>query len=239
MTGTTLEPAMFQLSLFQTTLIIACKYSMKTRELMSAPSTVIHPLSHTTSTWVEPTAQIWINFPVNDSNLPIHTEFLPLQSGNSGGPVFDCVTGKVIGHTVSTQCAVSEACPADIEAWSEDFLKNSQNYRKATDIINPHLAQEYPDDQGFRVSPKFHRTLSGEPNGGALFTNVTFVCPGDIAANGKMQPLDTHQAVFNRHRWNSTDVVFRNLTGRIDRIYLFTRPLSLIANECKFTFLAS
>lgn len=149
------------------------------------------------------------------------------------------MTGKVVGHTVSTQSAVSEACTADIEAWSEELLKSSQNYKNATDIINPYLAQQHPEDSGLRVYPKFHRTLSGEPSGGSLFTNITFICPEDITPTGNLQPHGTHQAVFNRHRWDSTDVVFRNLTGRIDRIYLFTRPLSLIASECKPTFQAS
>jgi len=109
----------------------------------------------------------------------------------------------------------------------------------AAKIINPHLAREHPQDPAYRVHPKFCRTLSGNPDGGELFLNTTFVCPGDIGPNGISQGLDTYQAVFNRHRWDSLDVVFRNLTGRIDRIYIFTRPLALIVTECKTHFLIS
>ena len=111
---------------------------------------------------------------------------------------------------------------------------NSPNYKKAAETINAYLARKYPQYPTYRVHPKFYRTLSGEPGGGALFLNTTFVCPGDVGPNGVLQPPDTHQAVFNRHRWDSRDVVYRNLTGRIDRIYIFTRPLSVLVAECMY-----
>lgn len=158
------------------------------------------------------------------------------SSGNSGGPVFDGRTGKVVGHTVSTQSAVSEFTLADIEAWENEYLLHSPNYKKATEIINPYLAQKDPQDPTYRVHSKFHRTLSGNPNGGALFLITTFVCPGDVCPNGVPQRPNTYQAVFNRHRWDSADVSFRNLTGRIDRIYIFTRSLAALIAECKLHF---
>lgn len=154
------------------------------------------------------------------------------MTGNSGGPVFDGLTGKVVGHTVSTQSAVSESSVTDIENWEKEFLINSHNYRDAFETINPYLARKHPQDPTYRVHPKFYRTLSGNPGGGALFLNTTFVYPGDISPNGVLQPPDTYQAFFNRHRWDSLDVVFRNSTGRIDRIYIFTRPLASIVAEC-------
>lgn len=156
---------------------------------------------------------------------------LTYNLGNSGGPVFDASTGEVVGHTVSTQSAVAEATIGDIEKWETEFLSSSKNFADALEIINPHLTQKKHSDPSYRVHPKFCRTLSGKPNGGALFLNTTFVCPDDIAPNRTLQPPNTYCAVFNRHKWNSPDVVHRNLTGRIDRVYLFTRPLASTVRE--------
>lgn len=171
-------------------------------------------------------------FPGKSSILHLQRRYLKLSTGNSGGPVFDGLTGEVVGHTVSTQSAVSESSVTDIETWETEYLINSHNYKDAFETINPYLARKHSRDPTYRVHPKFHRTLSGNPGGGALFLNTTFVCPGDIGPNGIPQRPDTYQACFNRHHWDSLDVVFRNLTGRIDRIYLFTRPLALIVAEC-------
>ncbi|KAL6718174.1 hypothetical protein ACLMJK_004262 [Lecanora helva] len=151
--------------------------------------------------------------------------------GNSGGPVFDASTGKVVGHTVSTQNAVSEATMDDIESWERNYLANTANYRAVNEMINPHLAEKKPGDPSSRIHSKFYRTLSGDPSGGALFLNTTFICPGDIGPNDVKQPQNSYQAVFNRHKWDSPDVMFRNLTGRIDKVSLFTKPLKCILDD--------
>ena len=151
--------------------------------------------------------------------------------GNSGGPVFDADTGEVVGHTVSTQDAVSEATINAIEEWERKYLGKSQNYKRITVVIQPHLKEKKPNDSSYRVHPKFFRTLSGDPSGGALFKNTTFICPGDLGPNLMEQRPDEYNAVFNRHWWDSPDVLFRNLTGRIDRIDLSTKSLGLIAEK--------
>lgn len=154
-----------------------------------------------------------------------------VPSGNSGGPVFDGTTGNIVGHTVSTQSAVSEATRSDIRSWEETFLIDSSNYNLTERTINPYLAQKRPNDPDYRIHPKFYRTLSGNPHGGALFQNTTFICPDDLGPNHVRLQDDSYQAVFNRHRWDSRDVVFRNLTGRIDRVVIFTRPLASIIQD--------
>ena len=126
---------------------------------------------------------------------------------------------------------MSESTVEDIENWEKEFLHNSKNYEYTLQTINPYLASEKPNDRSYRIHPKFYRTLSGNPNGGSLFLNATFICPGDIGPHKIQQPLNTYNAVFNRHKWDSLDVIFRNLTGRIDRIYIFTRPLRSLVHE--------
>lgn len=178
-----------------------------------------------------PIPQILTNSLVSLTITPIQVEFFTNSTGNSGGPVLDGTTGKLVGHTVSTQSAVAESSSENIEHWEQAFLHHSENYRLACEIINPYLVGVAPHDATFRVHPKFHRSLSGKPGGGSLFLNTTFICPGDIGPNRVHYRDQTCRAVFNRHRWDSTDVVHRNLTGRIDRIYISTRSLSAIVNE--------
>ena len=145
--------------------------------------------------------------------------------------MIDATTGKVVGHTTSTQSAVSEASMEDIQSWEDEYLSHSKNFKVAAETINAQLAQMKPGDPTFRVHPKFLRTLSGGPSGGALFLNTTFICPGDIGPNRILQPPDIYNAVFNRHKWDSTDVIFRNLTGRIDRNFIFTSPFASLINN--------
>ena len=156
---------------------------------------------------------------------------LILRQGNSGGPVFDGLSGKVVGHTASTQNAVSEATLDAIKNWEEEFLPLSENYQIVGKVVNPRLAAQKPQDSSYRVHPKFHRTLSGSPSGGDMFSNTTFICPNDIGPNGVLQLSEVYQAVFNRHKWDSPDVIHRNLSARIDRIDLFTKPLRSIIQE--------
>ncbi len=228
---------------FRTATVLAslCLYAKFITRLLSLTNTLTPDLAAITYLpSLTISSHVGLTPPTSTNSLvrhPCSTEaakYSCLPPGNSGGPVFDGLTGKVVGHTVSTQSAVSESSITDIENWEREFLINSPNYKKASELINPYLARKHPHDPTYRIHPKFHRTLSGEPGGGALFLNMTFVCPGDVGPNGVLQPPDTHQAVFNRHRWDSRDVVFRNLTGRIDRIYIFTRPLSVLVAECMY-----
>ena len=179
---------------------------------------------------VELSALILTNFLVCFCTDSDH--ILTHHQGNSGGPVFDGSTGQVVGHTVSTQNAASEATMDDIESWEEEFLSLSKNYETAKEIINPFLSAQKPEDHSYRIHPKFHRTLSASPSGGDLFLNTTFICPDDIGPSRNLQSPGNYQAVFNRHQWDSQDVIFRNLSARIDRIDLFTRPLKTIIHEC-------
>ena len=144
----------------------------------------------------------------------------------------------MVGHASVAQNATSESTLDNIGAWERKYLVHTQNYRTVTEIINPHLAQIKPDDPEFRIHSKYYRTLSGKPSGGGLFESTTFICPGDIGPNGAEQPSDTEQAVFNRHKWDSLDVIFSNLTARIDKVYIFTSPLRKIFDEftaCELT----
>ena len=151
-------------------------------------------------------------------------------AGNSGGPVFDGISGKLVGHTTSTQSAVSEASYDNIRDWENEYLIHSSNYQDIYRAINPYLAAKRPTDMRYRLHPKYYRHLSGKPNGGTLFQNTTLICPGDIGPD-KNLATQVSQAVFNRHCWDSPDVVHSNATGRVDRTYLFTQSLESIACE--------
>ena len=119
----------------------------------------------------------------------------------------------------------------EIERWEGEFLSESQNYKIVRDIINPDLAEKNPADTTYRIHSKFYRTLSGKPNGGSLFKTITFICPGDKGPNKALQPSGAYSAVFNRHSWDSPNVYHRNLTGRVDRFYFFTKPIAQIARD--------
>ncbi len=78
-----------------------------------------------------------------------------------------------------------------------------------------------PTDESFRVHPKHLRHLPGAPMGGELMKNTTHICPGDVGPNGTVQREGKYQAVFSRHRSDSSDVWRRNVTARVDRLASF------------------
>ena len=92
------------------------------------------------------------------------------------------------------------------------------------------MTQE-PDNELYRVHPKFLRTLSGQPKNSSLVKCATIVCPGDIGPNKKPQLPGRHQAVFSRHHFNSKDVYMRNITARIDRSAIFLTPLESLLRD--------
>ena len=140
--------------------------------------------------------------------------------------MIDGNTGFIVGHTSSTQDEVSGSTSVDRESWENEFLMDSQNYKTCTGKINPYLVTLRPNDDTFRVHPKYLRTLSGAPFKDDLIKNLTHSCPGDIGANGLLQAKDRYQAVFNRHHFDSSDVYLRNITARVDRSAMFMTPLS-------------
>ena len=155
---------------------------------------------------------------------------LTSRPGNSGGPVFDAVTGFVTGHTSSTQDAVAESDVNDIEHWAEDYAKGSNNYALAKDI-NRLLKKQEPDNRFYRIHPKFLRTLSGRPGESPLIHCATNIWPSDIGHNRVVQAPGKYQAVFSRHRFDTKDVFLRNVTARVDRNAIFMTPLEILINE--------
>ena len=153
-----------------------------------------------------------------------------MSKGNSGGPVFDANTGLLAGHTSSTQDAVAESDVAAIEAWASEYAHSSRNFALAAKVNRPLKTQE-PDNELYRVHPKFLRTLSGQPKNSPLIRCATIVCPGDIGPNQKLQLPGKHQAVFSRHHFNSKDVYLRNITARIDRSAIFMTPLGSLLRD--------
>ena len=136
----------------------------------------------------------------------------------------------LVGHTSSTQDAVAESDLAAIESWANEYAQTSNNFALAAKI-NRILKSQEPDNELYRVHPKFLRTLSGKPIDSPLIKCATIVCPGDIGPNKKLQLPGRHQAVFSRHHFNSKDVYMRNMTARIDRSAIFITPLETLLRD--------
>ena len=136
----------------------------------------------------------------------------------------------MVGHTSSTQNAVAESEVNDIEAWAEEYARESNNYALAKDI-NCVLEKQEPESRFYRVHPKFLRTLSGKPKDSPLIRCATNVCPGDVGPNGARQAPGKYQAVFSRHHFDAKDVFLRNVTARVDRSAIFMTPLIVLMND--------
>ena len=136
----------------------------------------------------------------------------------------------LVGHTSSTQDAVAESDAAAIESWANEYAQTSKNFALAVNI-NRLLESQEPNNELYRVHPKFLRTLSGQPTNSPLIRCATIVCPGDIGPNKKLQLPGRHQAVFSRHHFNSKDVYMRNITARIDRSAIFMTPLGTLLRD--------
>ena len=136
----------------------------------------------------------------------------------------------LVGHTSSTQDAVAESDVAAIECWANEYAQSSGNFALAAKI-NRILESQEPNNELYRVHPKFLRTLSGQPKNSPLIRCATIVCPGDIGPNKKLQSPGRHQAVFSRHHFNSKDVYMRNTSARIDRSAIFITPLGNLLRD--------
>ena len=150
--------------------------------------------------------------------------------GNSGGPVFDANTGFVVGHTSSTQDAVSESDVVAIECWADQFAIHSKNYTNAAEI-NALLENQEPDNKLYRVHPKFLRTLTGKFRGSPLIKCTTNICPGDLGPGKELQASGRYTAVFSRHQFESKNVYMRNATGRVDRSAIFMTSLNVLLRD--------
>ena len=136
----------------------------------------------------------------------------------------------LVGHTSSTQDAIAESDVAAIESWANEYAQSSNNFALAAKL-NRLLKTQEPDNELYRVHPKFMRTLSGRPTNNPLIKCATIVCPGDIGPNQKLQLPGRHQAVFSRHHFNSKDVYMRNMTARIERSVIFITPLDVLLRD--------
>ncbi len=139
-----------------------------------------------------------------------------MREGNSGGPVFDKTTGKIVGHTKSTAEEVQSGSIKARENWSNEYTKGTHNY-----TIIPRINTEMTG-AGFGpeelLSPKNLRCFA-HPD------MATAVCEGDIGPNGVKFSGPGCEVVLNRHKWDAEEVVHMNLSSRVDRSALFLSPL--------------
>ena len=151
--------------------------------------------------------------------------------------MLDGLTGKLVGHTVSTQDEVAGANDIEKTQWETEFLRASLNYTQCQKI-NVYLTTKLPTDTSYRISPKYLRTLSGA----SMVKNATHICPGDWGPNkppataAPPPPVQAHgkcDAVFSRHRFESPDVYFRNVSGRADRTNIFMTLINDLAHKFK------
>ena len=64
--------------------------------------------------------------------------------------MFDCNSGMLVGHTVSTQPEVAGATKAEKEQWELEFLSGSSNYAECN-LINQHLIAKLSADDTYRM----------------------------------------------------------------------------------------
>ena len=151
--------------------------------------------------------------------------------GNSGGPVFDAKTGKLYGHTISTQSEVAGSLQ-EMTEWENEYLSKSSNYADCK-TINKELATRVPTDEFYRLHPKWLRMFLA-PN--PMISNVTHICPGDFGPNKQpgsttAVPESTESVVFNRLRFNTEDVYWKNLSGRVDRLAIFLTDIDKLCTR--------
>lgn len=117
-------------------------------------------------------------------------------------------------------------------------MSQSSNYRDCA-FINTELQTREPTDEYYRIYPKWLRVFKPDS---PTVSIITHVCPGDWGPNKPLgapatHPTEkTHSVVLNRHRFNTRDVYFRNVSGRVDRNSIFMTPINkLIADfaDCK------